>query len=126
LAEVAGAPLPAGVKIDGHSLAAQVRGQQGKPRDWVFVMLEQKWYVRDARWKLNNEGQLFDMKDAPFKEVLVQTDDADAKGARAGLQAVLEELRPQDTVVSTGAKEKKAKKKAQKKAERKAGKKPKG
>lgn len=114
-AELAGAPLPAGVKIDGHSLAPQVLGQRGKPRDWVFVMLEQKWYVREARWKLNNEGQLFDMKDAPFKEVLVQADDADARAARARLQAALDELQPQAAMVSTGTKEKKAKKKAGKK-----------
>jgi arylsulfatase A-like enzyme len=105
-AELAGAPLPAGVKIDGRSLAPQVRGQRGKPRDWVFVMLEQKWYVRDARWKLNNEGQLFDMTDAPFKEVLVRADSADAKSARARLQAALDELQPQAAIVSAGTRKK--------------------
>ena len=116
-AELAGAQLPSGVKIDGHSIAPQVMGERGKPREWVFVMLDQKWYVRDARWKLNNQGELFDMKDAPFKEVLVQADNTDVKAGRAKLQAALDELRPQETVAQPQAqqKQKKAKKKAGKK-----------
>ncbi len=113
--ELAGAQLPAGVKIDGHSLAWQVLGRRGKPRDWVFVMLDQKWYVRDARWKLNNEGQLFDMKDAPFKEALVQGDTADTKAVQAKLQAVLDELNPQVPLDTAETKEKRAKRKAAKK-----------
>jgi len=119
-ADLAGAQLPAGVKIDGHSLAPQVTGRRGKPREWVFVMLDQKWYIRDARWKLDDKGQLFDMKDAPFQEVLIQADNADGKAARAKLQAVLDELRPQDAIAPPQTKQK------QKKAKKKAGKKKKG
>jgi arylsulfatase A len=95
-AELAGAKLPEGVTIDGHSLAAQIKGRKGKPREWIYVELNGKWYVRDSRYKLNNAGELFDMKDAPFVEQLVAADtkDADAIAARKRLQAVLDKLNP--------------------------------
>ena len=35
-AELAGARLRAGVALDGHSFAAQLRGQSGTPREWVY------------------------------------------------------------------------------------------
>jgi len=94
-AELAGAKLPQGLIIDGQSFAPQLQGQTGKPRQWVFVQLDQKWYVRDARWKLNERGELFDMKDAPFEEILVQPDTAEpaAQAARTKLQAALASLR---------------------------------
>ncbi|MEK7751179.1 MAG: sulfatase-like hydrolase/transferase, partial [Acidobacteriota bacterium] len=59
-AEVAGAKLPQGVTIDGRSFAAQLRGQKGSPREWIFVQLGRRWYVRDDGWKLNEAGELFD------------------------------------------------------------------
>src|SRR5438093_11585118 len=51
-AEVAGAKLPKGVTIDGHSYAPQLRGQPGKPREWIYVQLGERWYVRSRDWKL--------------------------------------------------------------------------
>jgi arylsulfatase A len=95
-AELAGAPLPEGATIDGHSFAAQIQGQPGRPREWVYVQLNQKRYVRDQRWKLTGQGELFDLKDAPFQEVPVpaDSDDPDARAARAKLKAVLDGLNP--------------------------------
>ncbi len=95
-AEIAGARLPEGVKLDGRSFAPQLRGQPGKPREWVYVQLGDQRYVRDARWKLTGDGNLFDMKDAPFREIPA-ADDADAQAARTKLQAVLGDLKSQDT-----------------------------
>jgi arylsulfatase A len=94
--ELAGAKLPQGVPIDGHSFAPQVHGEKGNPREWLFVQLGRKWYVRDDGWKLNQAGELFDMKDAPFVEQLVPADTQDpvAIAARARLQAVLDQLNP--------------------------------
>ena len=93
-AELAGADLPAGVTIDGRSLAAQIKGQPGAPREWAYVELNGKRYVRTARWKLNNAGELYDMKGAPFVETLVPADstDAEAGAARKHLGEVLEKL----------------------------------
>ena len=117
-AELAGAKLPAGVTIDGRSFAAQLLGRPGKPREWIFVQLGGNWYVRDARWKLNQAGELYDMKDAPFAQIPAPPDGEDAKAARTRLQAVLDSLRPQATDVPLKPQPKKAKKKAAKKKQR--------
>lgn len=101
-AELAGAPLPANRVIDGRSMAPQLRGQRGKPREWVFLQLARQWYVRDARWKLNQAGQLFDMKDAPFTEPAVENGGAAAVAARKKLQAVLEQLNPAGGILDQG------------------------
>jgi arylsulfatase A-like enzyme len=91
-AELAGAALPAGRAIDGHSLAARLRGQAGQSRDWVFVQLGAQWYVRNRPWKLTQAGELYDMAGAPFAETLVP--DGEQLAARQQLQAVLDQLNP--------------------------------
>ncbi len=98
LADVAGAKLPVGVKIDGRDFAPQLLGQsEGWPRDWIFVELGRKWYDRDMGWKLNQAHELFDMRQAPFMEPLIPptTTDQTALDARKRLQAVApDELNP--------------------------------
>ena len=111
-AELAGAKLP-GVKIDGRSFAAQIKGQPGTPREWVYVQLAGARYVRDARWKLTGTGEFFDLKEAPFKELAVVADTSDpgAKAGRERLQVVLADLKSQDTITGdTPPRKKKAKK----------------
>lgn len=89
LADLGGAKLPKGVQLDGCSFAPQLRGEQGTPRDWIYVQLRDDWYVRNQSFKLMKEGELFDMSDAPFAEK--RADDA---AARTNLQAVLDQLHP--------------------------------
>jgi arylsulfatase A len=103
-AELAGATLPAGTPLDGRSFAPRLRGQPGQPRTWVFTQLARNWYVRDASWKLNQAGELFDMSDAPFSEKLVAADNAEpaAVSARQRLQLVLDELNPAGGIPDTG------------------------
>ena len=117
-AEVAGAKLPPGVKLDGRSFAPQLKGEKGNPREWLFVQLGAKWYVRNEGWKLNESGELFDLSDAPCveKAVAADTKDQAATAARARLRAVLDELSPA-TGKTTSPDEKKGKagKKKQKK-----------
>jgi arylsulfatase A len=97
-AELAGAALPTNIKIDGKSFAPQLRGESGTPREWAYVQLGGHWFVRDAGFKLNEQGQLFDMSDAPFVEKLVaaDSDTAASKAARVRLTAALAELNPAD------------------------------
>ena len=92
-AELGGAPLPTGVTLDGHSFAAQIKGEQGQPREWVYVELDGNSYVRNARYKLTNHGKLFDMTEAPFKEIPVpsDTETAAAIAARKRLQEILDQ-----------------------------------
>jgi arylsulfatase A len=103
-AEMAGAALPAKTIIDGRSFLAQLRGQPGKPRDWIFIELARMWYVREAGWKMNQAGELFDMSDAPFTEKLVAagTKDAAAIAARKRLQAALDTLNPGGGILDDG------------------------
>jgi len=92
VAELGGATLPPGVTIDGHSFAAPIKDEQGKPREWVYVEYNGHSYVRNARWKLTSSGNLFDMKEAPFEELPVPagSKDPDAMAARTTLQAILD------------------------------------
>jgi arylsulfatase A len=96
-AEVTGAQLPRDMTIDGHSYAAQLRGQRGKPREWIYVQLGNKWYVRSQAWKLTQSGELFDMSGAPFVEKPVAADTAtpEARNGRARLENVLQTLKPE-------------------------------
>ena len=86
-ADLGGGKLPEGVKLDGRSVAPQLRGERGTPRDWVYVQLGDKWYVRDRGFKLTSDGVLLDMTDAPFSEKQASNDAEKSK-----LQAVLKEL----------------------------------
>jgi arylsulfatase A-like enzyme len=112
-AELAGAKLPGGLTLDSRSFAPQLRGEKGTPREWAYVQLGAQWYAREAGWKLNQAGQLFDLKDAPFVEAPVAADTKDeaALAARKRLEAVLEELDPAAGEASPGRKAGKAKRK---------------
>ena len=109
--ELAGMKLPTTRPIDGRSFAPRLLGKPGQPRDWAYVHLGDKRYVRSDRWKLTNGGDFFDMKEAPFREISVSTDNASAEAvaARAKLQSVLDDLVSQDK--SEGIAPKKRKKK---------------
>ena len=95
-AEIAGAPLPGNRVIDGKSLFPQIKGETKSPRTWAFTQLGENFHVREAGWKLNQAGQLFDMKNAPFEEIPVPADSKDtaAMAARQRLSAALAELNP--------------------------------
>jgi arylsulfatase A-like enzyme len=105
LAELAGAPLPSGTRIDGQSLATCLKGEGAGPRSWVFIELGNQWYVRDARWKLTRTGDLYDVSGAPFTEVLVGKDTKEpaAVEARSRLQAVLDQLDPGSGYLDNGS-----------------------
>jgi arylsulfatase A len=96
LGELGGAPLPKGVKMDGVSLAAQLRGQPGQARAYAYVQLGKHWYVRESGWKMTETGALFDMSDAPYAEkpVAPETDTEASKAARVRLADVLKQLSP--------------------------------
>jgi len=116
----AGAKLPEGLIIDGQSFAPQIKGEKGKPREWVYVELNGKSYVRDARYKLTNSGELFDMKEAPFNEIPIpkESSDTEVTAARKRLREILDK-HPAKAVTAPdkdkGKKRKKKKEKAEKK-----------
>ena len=103
-AELTGAKLPADKVLDGHSIAPQLRGEAGRPREHIFIELAKNWYVREAGWKLNEKGELYDMSDSPFTEKLIAASaDTDAsKAARARLAAALAKLNPAGGILDDG------------------------
>ncbi len=100
-ADLTGAKLPTNKVIDGHSFLPQLMGKKGNPREWIFIELGNKWYVREAKWKLNREGELFDMSNAPFEEKLVSNyiDNKEASAAYSRLQTALKTLSPEKGIL---------------------------
>ncbi len=122
-AEIAGAPVPADRVIDGKSLLPQIKGGTTSPRTWAFTQLGEHWHVRDAGWKLNEAGQLFDMKNAPFEEIPVAADSkgAAAIAARKRLSDALTALNPAAGFKGEGSGRGDRTKKEKKELEKKAG-----
>ena len=96
LLELAGVKAPSGFKFDSRSIAPQLQGKKGNPREWAYVQLGAKWFVREQGWKMNESGELFDMSDAPFTEKLIAVSDYTGvrKAAHARLNSVLAQLNP--------------------------------
>ena len=115
--ELGGGKLPKDFKYDSRSIAPQLRGGKGSPREWAYVQLGAKWFVREPGFKMNESHELFDMSDAPFVEKPVATSaDTDAsKAARARLTAVLADLNPAGGKTDGQGKAGKIKKKAERK-----------
>ncbi|MCX6895481.1 MAG: sulfatase-like hydrolase/transferase [Verrucomicrobia bacterium] len=93
--ELAGLKPHAGV--DGISFAPVLAGKSASPREAVFVLGGDRWYVRDAKWKLTGTGQLFDVGNSPYAETPVKTEGntPESKAARTRLQAVLDKVHPE-------------------------------
>jgi len=102
LAEIAGTRPPAGVTIDGRSFAAQLRGQKGQPREWIFCHYDPRWanfkparYAQDKHFKLYSDGALFDYRSDPLeKSSLAQSGlNSAQEKSRQELQKVLDRLK---------------------------------
>jgi arylsulfatase A-like enzyme len=98
-AELTGASPSEGMVLDGQSFLPQLRGKKGKPRKWIFCHYDPKWlgrkeavrFVRDKRWKLYDNGDLFDVP----TDTLEQNPNPSgpvAAAARKRLQAVLDSV----------------------------------
>ena len=103
-AELAGGKLPERTIFDGQSIVPQLLGKPGQPRQWIYNQLARMWYVRDAGWKLNQAGELYDMSDSPFSEKRVPNESVDpmAIAARVRLAAALAKLDPAGGILDDG------------------------
>jgi arylsulfatase A len=91
---VAGVPLPN--DIDGISFAPVLEGKGKSPREWVHSLYNKQWFVQNAGWKLRENGELYDMSNAPYDEKLVapDKDTPNSQAARESLQSVADKLHP--------------------------------
>lgn len=106
LAELAGAAVPEDWGSDGVSFAPQLLGEKGSPREWAFFWYDPRpgWdkerfsreiFALDHRYKLFDDGRLFDIAGADtMREVPLDLDalDDQAKAAQAKLRAVIDEV----------------------------------
>jgi len=107
LAEASHAPLPDKVTIDGKSFFPQLKGQRENPREWSYCYYDvperrQYWdkarLVHDKRWKLYDNGNLFDVSADPLEQnpILPGQDNPEAQAARKRLQTVLDSMIAQE------------------------------
>ncbi|GMV95775.1 MAG: sulfatase [Phycisphaerae bacterium] len=94
LLELAGAAPPAGVTLDGRSFAPLLRGDPAyRPREWVFSQLGAGRIVCDGRFKLYQDGRMFDVEEDPAETGdLKDSRDPAVVAAREKLRRVLDAL----------------------------------
>ncbi|MCH8116393.1 MAG: sulfatase-like hydrolase/transferase, partial [Chloroflexi bacterium] len=77
--------------IDGRSFLPQLKGETGNPRDWIYFHFEPMSgrvhryarFIRDHRWKLYDDGRLFDLNADPEEEAAFDPADDDSERAEA-------------------------------------------
>lgn len=99
------ASAPADAKLDGRSFLPQLKGQRGNPRDWIYCWHDPRpgWdkdaykleeWVRNKRFKLYRDGQLYDVPADPLEQrPLPPNAGSDAAAARRALQPVLDKMK---------------------------------
>ena len=88
--------------IDGRSFLPQLKGETGNPRDWIFFHFEPMSgrvhryarFIRDHRWKLYDDGRLFDLNADPEEEAAFDPadDDGERSEARSRLAPIFEQM----------------------------------
>ena len=103
LLEAAGHSLPQKGEFDGISFYPQLVGQKSNPRPWVFCHYDPRpgWdkdqfscsrFARDKRFKLYDDGQLFDVAADPLEHHAIERDSRASADARHKLSRVLFEM----------------------------------
>ena len=101
LAQIAGTNIPENLTIDGKSFLPQLKGEKATPREWVLCHYDPRWqhwkpcrFVRDKRWKLYDDGRLFDLETDLLEQSPVQNDtDKEIQKIRKRLQQVLDKMK---------------------------------
>jgi arylsulfatase A len=120
ICDVAGVNVPSSVTIDGHSFAAQLNGETGKPREWIYTWYAQHGgpkakseFARSKNLKLYRDGRVFDLLKDPFEQHALSTSDVASGDAEEiqKLQAAIDQYadaRPEKLLASAEVKPKKA------------------
>jgi arylsulfatase A len=125
IADAGRVTLPSNIPFDGRSFLPQARDEVASQREWVLLTSDPRkpdpeappgkrktaptkggkptWCVRDQRWKLYNDGRLFDIELDPLEQAPVTSDSSnEATLARKRLTLVLDGLPRLDALESSG------------------------
>ncbi len=94
LADLAQVPLNKSLALDGRSFAPRLLGHAGPSRDFVHVQLVKHFFIRDQRWKLLDNGELYDITHSPFVETKITVPTAESESARRRLATIAHRLHP--------------------------------
>jgi arylsulfatase A len=101
ICEATATPVPPELKIDGRSFLPQLKGEQGRPREWLYSWYNpsggpkaQAEFAHDARYKLYADGRFYgtDRDDLEKSPLAPDSLDAPAQAAKAKLQAALNQF----------------------------------
>ncbi len=100
--EAAGITPPDDYLIDGRSFLPQLKGETGNPRDWIYFHFEPMSgrvyrfarFIRDHRWKLYDDGRLFDLDTDPEEESAFDPSDDNTERAevRSRLAPIFDQM----------------------------------
>ena len=100
--EAAGVTPPDGYFMDGKTFLPQLMGKAGDPREWIYFHFEPGGrnqrpparFIRDKKWKLYDDGRLFDITVDNEEEnpLLADSDDDERASARAALEPVIAQM----------------------------------
>ncbi len=101
LAQIASAEVPEDLTVDGKSFLQQIKGKRATSREWVFCHYDPRWsvwkpcrYVRDKRWKLYDDGRLYDLHTDPLeRSPLSDNREPMIVAVRRNLQGVLDGMK---------------------------------
>ena len=92
--EAVGGKIPEG--LDGRSFFAQLKGEQGTPREWMYCYYNPRpersrpvRFVRDVRYKLYGDGRFYDVESDPLEQEPLKELDAQAEAAKQKLTKAL-------------------------------------
>jgi arylsulfatase A len=101
--EAMGSVHPRPEIVEGRSFLAQLKGERGNPRSWVYCYYDPLWgrlaeyknqFVRDRRFKLYQDGRLFDIPEDALEKRPIDPgkESPEAKTARHRLNTFLGEM----------------------------------
>ncbi len=116
LCEAAGAEIPAELAIDGRSFLAQLQGEKGNPREWIYCWYSrngksgiQEW-ARNQRYKLYRTGEFYDISQDRLEKTPLTELSAEAQQVRAMLQQTLDQYKDARPGKAAPGKKRKARK----------------
>ena len=68
-AEIAGAPLPEGVKLDGTSFAGRLFRGEASSREWAYAETKGRRFVKTREFKLYGDDRFYDLRVDPEEEL---------------------------------------------------------